>query len=239
MDTEFDILDVAGLEVQVVRKDIRNLHLGVYPPDGRIRIAVPQSMSDSAVRTAVVTRLSWIKRHQADFAGQARESAREMVTGESHWFLGRRYRLTVIEASGRPEVRLLNKSRLVLKCEAGTTTERRRAILEDWYRQRLRESADPLLRVWLEKLELRITDWQIRKMKTKWGSYSAKSGRVTLNLELAKKPRQCIDYIVLHELAHLLARRHGPEFKALLDTQMPRWRFVRAELGVLPIPDPI
>jgi hypothetical protein len=193
-------------------------------------------MPDSAVRAAVATRLDWIRRHQRNFEGQARESAREMATGESHWYLGRRYRLSIVETMGRPDVRIINHSAMELRCRPQSTAHERREILEDWYRAKLRALAAPLIRAWAAELGVSVGDWRIRKMKTKWGSCGIENARIWLNLELAKKPRRSVEYVLVHELAHLRERRHGTAFQTLLDEHMPRWRFLRAELGSLPVP---
>lgn len=235
MSTESETVSVRGIAVLVVRKEIKNLHLGVYPPDGHVRIAVPAAMPESAVRAAVASRLEWIRSRQTSFRAQARESVREMVTGESHWFLGRRYRLMVLEAEGRPGVGIVNHSRIQLHCPPGSSTEHRRAILEHWYRTRLRELAAPMVAAWASELDVGVAEWRIRKMKTKWGSCGRENQRIWLNLELVKKPRRCVEYVVVHELSHLRERRHGAPFKALLDEFLPRWKFLRAELGSLPI----
>jgi len=229
-------LQVGDLPVLVVRKAIKNVHLGVYPPDGRVRIAVPESMSESLVRATIAERLAWIRRQQASFENQARESLREMVNGESHWYLGRRYRLRVVEHLGIAGVRLPDHSTLELHCSPGADTARRRSVLEDWYREKLRAIADPMVKDWAAKMGVPVADWRIRKMKTKWGSCSIENRRIWLNLELAKKPRRTIQYVVIHELAHLRVRRHGDEFRAVLDEALPSWEHVRAELGALPIP---
>lgn len=234
MTTE-QIIVVGGLQVLVVRKEIRNLHLGVYPPDGHVRIAVPLVMADSAIRAAVASRLNWIRCRQASFANQARESVREMVNGESHWYLGRRYRLAVVETGGWSGVRIKHAT-MELQCPLGSSTEARRTILEGWYRARLRQLAEPMVKAWAAELDVPLHDWRIRKMKTKWGSCGVDHRRIWLNLELAKKPRRSIEYVVVHELSHLRERRHGEEFRALLDEHLPMWGHLKAELGSLPIP---
>ena len=237
MSTDLEVIAVRGIQVSVVRKDIKNLHLGVYPPDGHVRIAVPLSLSDAAIRAAVVTRFAWIRRHQIRFAEQRRESRREIVTGESHWYLGRRYRLSVVESSDKPGVRIANLHTIELRCRPGAGYDQRAAILESWYRTRLKELAAPIVESWSPVFGVEKADWRIRTMRTRWGSCSAANERIWLNLDLIKKPRRCLEYIVVHELAHLVERRHGRSFQALLDEFMPKWRFLRAELGALPITD--
>jgi predicted metal-dependent hydrolase len=229
-------IQLGDLDVLVVRKAVKNIHLGVYPPDGRVRIAVPSAMSDTLVRARIAERLPWIRRQQARFGGQARESLREMVNGESHWYLGRRYRLRVVQSPHMRGVRLPDHSTLELHCPPGAGASERRAVLEDWYREQLRATAAPLVKEWADKMGVTVADWRIRKMKTKWGSCGIEGRRIWLNLELAKKPRRSIEYVVIHELAHLRVRRHGDDFRALLDETLPNWEHVRAELGALPIP---
>jgi predicted metal-dependent hydrolase len=235
MTTEAHNLTVSGMRVSVVRKAIKNLHLGVYPPDGRVRVAVPLALSDAAVRVAVIGKLRWIRRQQAGFAHQARESDREMVSGESHYFLGRRYLLEVVDTRGKAGVVLRNRRTMELHTRSGVDAEQRERVLQRWYRERLLELVPPLLAKWQSSLRVEVAEWGIKKMKTKWGSCNPKAGRVWLNLELAKKPPECLEYVVVHELAHLLARHHDDRFHALLDRHLPRWRAVRAVLNREPL----
>jgi predicted metal-dependent hydrolase len=235
MSTEAVEIRVAGLAVQIVRKDIKNLHLGVYPPNGRVRVAVPLAVSDEAVRLAVIGRLGWIKRQRARFAAQHRQSAREMVSGESHYFLGRRFRLRVIVDSGASKVVLRNKATLDLYVHAGADTDTRRRVLLRWYRKELRALVTRLLAKWQPVVGVRVADWRIKKMKTKWGSCNSEASRVWFNLELAKKPARCLEYVVVHELVHLLEPHHTVRFRALLDEFMPRWRMAQEELKNSPL----
>ena len=229
-----DGLTAGGIDVSVVRKPIKNLHIGVYPPDGHVRVAAPDQTPDSVIRAAVTSRLGWIRRQRRGFWEQARESRREMVSGESHWVLGRRYRMAVVEGSGRPGVRLLRASVIELRCAPGTVVEKRAELLDRWYRRQLAGMIAPLLEQWQPRLGVVAADWRIRKMRTKWASCSL-TGRLWFNLELAKKPPRTLEYIVVHELAHLIDRRHGAEFQAILDRHYPGWRQARHELGVLPL----
>lgn len=223
-------MTVGGLAVEVVRKDIKNLHLGVYPPNGRVRIAAPVSMGDESIRLAVVEKLAWIKRQRAAFARQPRQSTREMASGESHYFLGRRYRLRVHEEDAPPRVAIRGLRVLDLFVRPGTSTERRLAILEGWYREQLKEIVPPMMDKWQRALRVRASAWAIKKMKTRWGTCTVDAGRIWLNLELGKKPLRSIEYVLVHELAHLRVRRHNEEFTKLLDVHLPDWRERRAEL---------
>jgi predicted metal-dependent hydrolase len=235
MTTNHSETTVQEIEVDVVRKDIKNLHLSVHPPDGQVRIAVPLAVTDDAARAAVVTRLSWIRRQQVLYRRQARETQREMVSGETHWYAGRRYRLRVVYEPGRARVTLPNRSTMELRCPPGTTGEGRRHVLDLWYRRQLEALISTLLDTWSPRVGVPRPSYGIRRMKTKWGSCSEATGRVWLNTELAKKPRRALEYVVVHELAHVAIHGHGDVFITLLDRLLPRWRFIRAELGSLPL----
>jgi len=235
MTTEPRRITVAGITVEVIRKDIKNLHLGVYPPHGRVRVAAPLLVSDDAVRLAVVDKLAWICRQREKFQEQPRQSLREMVNGESHYFLGQRYRLRVMEREGAPRVAIRGLDTLELSVRPGSTREQRERALQNWYRQELRFRVPTLLVRWQARLGVLASHWGIKRMKTQWGSCNPDIRRIWLNLELAKKPEGCIEYIIVHELMHLLERHHNDRFVALLDEHFPAWRHYRAELAGLPL----
>jgi predicted metal-dependent hydrolase len=228
-------IQVSGIAVDIVRKDIKNLHLGVYPPRGRVRVAAPLHLDDDAVRLAVISRLAWIRRQQAGFERQDRQSQRELVTGESHYFAGQRYRLDVIEHDGPPTVSVPNHTTMELRAPPGASRDARDAALQKWYRKRLKEQLLPLLAKWEPKVGVTVADVRIKKMKTRWGSCSAESRRIWLNLELAKKPPACLEYILVHKMVHFLKRHHTDRFRELMDEQMPSWRLYRAELNRAPL----
>ena len=231
MSIESRNITVSGLTVEVVRKSIKNLHLGVYPPQGRVRVAAPLAVDDEAVRLAVVGKLGWIKRQRAKFQAQPRQSQRRMVSGESHYFLGRRYRLRVHETTGALRIALRGIATMDLFVRPDTTVERREQVLHDFYRAELKRLLPELLEKWQPKLGIEARAWGIKRMKTKWGTCNIEARRIWLNLELAKKPVQCLEYILVHELAHLHERHHNDRFIALLDQQLPQWRLVRDELN--------
>lgn len=235
MSTEARQINVGGIQVAIVRKQIKNLHLGVYPPQGRVRVAVPLTVDDEAVRLAVIDKLGWIKRQRKRFVGQSRQSPREMVSGESHYFLGKRYRLRVTPHNGSGRVVMRGTASIDLFVRPGTTAEQRERVLQGWYRERLKELIPPLIAKWQPVLAVAVADWGIKRMKTKWGSCSTNAGRIWLNLELAKKPAACTEYIVVHEMVHLMERRHNERFTALMDRAMPHWRLHRDELNRLPL----
>lgn len=235
MTTEGSHLTVSGIRVEVVRKDIKNLHLGVYPPNGRVRIAAPRVLSTEAIRLAVIDKLGWIRRQKAKFAQQPRQSQREMVSGESHYFLGKRYRLRLHEHDAPARVAIRGIANLDLFVRPGSTCKQREAVLLRWYREQLKAHIAPLLAHWQPILGVQVSDWGVKKMKTKWGSCNPLFRRVWFNLELAKKPVQCLEYIVVHELVHLLERHHNERFAALLEANMPHWRQYRSMLAETPL----
>lgn len=235
MSTDAAQLSVGGFEVEVVRKPIKNLHLGVYPPHGRVRVAAPLEMGDEAVRLAVVTRLAWIKRQQAKFAAQPRQSERRYVSGETHFFLGQRYRLNLIEGARAGQVRVRNSKTIDLHVRNDSDLAIRERVFLDWYRRELRARARPLMEHWAAEYGIATPNWGIKRMKTKWGTCNIEARRVWLNLELIKKPPQCLEYVIVHELAHFFERNHTEQFVALLDRMLPHWRMVRDELNAEPL----
>ncbi|PKM09511.1 MAG: metal-dependent hydrolase [Gammaproteobacteria bacterium HGW-Gammaproteobacteria-7] len=228
-------MEVGGIAVEVVRKEIKHLHVGVYPPHGRVRVAAPLRLEDEAVRLAVVSRLAWIRRHQSGFEQQDRQSQREMVTGESHYFLGRRYLLDVTEGMRRPSVSLVDNTTMRLQVRPGADREEREAVLQRWYRRQLREQLGGLVARWEPRVGRTITELRIRRMKTRWGSCNADARRIWLNLELVKKPVVCLEYILVHEMVHLIERQHTERFQKLMDQLMPTWRICRDELNRAPL----
>jgi predicted metal-dependent hydrolase len=235
MNTEKHQIIVNDITVEVVRKAIKNLHLGVYPPHGRVRVAAPLAVSDDAVRLAVIGKLAWIKRQQAKFEAQPRQSKREMVRGESHYFLGHRYRFRIIENQGAAKVVLRKNTFMDFHVRPGTSADQREQILYRWYRKQLKALVPSLLQKWQLVLGVQVADWGIKKMKTKWGACTIDARRIWINLELAKKPVQCLEYIIVHELVHLLARNHNDRFQKLMDQFMPQWRVHREELNRAPL----
>ena len=228
-------IDVQGTPVEVVRKDIKNLHVGVYPPSGRVRVAAPVRLDEDAVRLAVISRLGWIRRKQAEFKQQDRQSQREFVTGESHYFEGRRYRIDVTEHDAQRTVRLLNNTTMGLHIHPGDSRETREAVLYRWYRRQLRDRLPPLLSKWEPEVGQNVTEVRIKRMKTRWGTCNRAARRIWLNLELVKKPASCLEYIVVHEMVHLIERSHNDRFRDLMDRLMPQWRMHRNELNRAPL----
>jgi len=230
-----DALVVGDLRVELVRKPIKNLHLGVYPPDGRVRVAAPPTVSDDAIRLAVVSRMGWINGQRAKFLGQARQSERDFVSGETHFHLGRRFRLRLIEQPGASRVGITSGHRIELKVPVGADRDFRERVFQRWQRELLRERGSRLVGDWAARLDVPPPMIGIKRMKTKWGGCNPAANRIWLNLELVKKSPECISYLVVHEMSHLIVPNHGDEFLRLLDRHMPNWRSQRDELNHAPL----
>ena len=230
----FDVLSLGDLTVDVVRKDIKNLHLSVHPPTGRIRIAAPQFLEIDAIRAYAISRIAWIRTNQKKLRAQLREPEREYIDRESHFVWGERVLLQVIQSSGPPSVRLEHRSLILTARDDLPHGERHRAI-DSWYREILRSAAEPSIARWEAQLGVKSGSLFVQRMKTKWGSCNPHNGNVRLNTELGKKPLECLDYVILHELAHLLETTHSDAFFAILDRNLPQWRDIRRLLNSLPL----
>jgi len=235
MNTGNHSIKVGRLKIDIVRKDIKNLHLAVYPPNGRIRIAVPLHISDDNVRLAIIKRLPWIKRQQKKLSDQPRQSVRRFVTGESHYYQGRRFRLYVDKSGNGCGVEIKNSKSITLYAKTDSSEEQRRHIMTEWYRMELKKILPPLIDKWQTVIGVELNDWRIKRMKTKWGSCNPAVGRIWLNLELAKKPITCLEYIIAHELVHLHEPTHNQVFINLMNKFMPNWRLYRDKLNSSPI----
>lgn len=227
-------IKLGDLVVDVVLKDIKNIHLSVYPPDGAVRISAPKRMSLDTIRLFAISRLTWIKQQQKTLREQERETPRDYVERESHYVWGKRYLLELREVDAAPTVELRHK-RLILHVRPGTSYASREAVLEEWYRQQLKAAVAPLLARWEPLLGVPIRRFFVQRMKTKWGSCNHYQRTIRLNTELAKKPPECLEYLVVHELAHLIEPTHNARFVALMDRFMPQWRMRRELLNRLPV----
>lgn len=234
MSTASAYLTIRGIEIDVIYKDIKNLHIGVYPPLGRVRVAAPTRLNDDQVRLAVIQRLPWIKRQREQLKAAPRQTEREMITGESHYVWGLRKRLKVVERNGRTHLEV-DGDRLLLYTSGQTTAGQRRTALDQWYRGQLREAIPAVLNTWEQKLEVSVPKWTIRRMKTKWGSCSRETRHLWFNVELAKKHPDCLEYVVVHEMAHYFERNHGELFTKLMDKYLPDWRSRRDSLNGSPL----
>ena len=225
---------IGAMPVEVTVKPIKHLHLSVVPPDGTVRISAPEGMSPAHVRAYAVGKLSWIRKQQSRFEGQQRESPRQVVERESHHLWGRRLLLQIQEVNAAPRIEV-HPRRLVLFVRAGATAEKRQSILAAWYRDELRKEATILIDKWQRRLHVQANKLFIQAMTRRWGSCNPTSRNIRLNTQLAQKPKACLDYVVLHELAHLRVPSHGEEFIALLDVHLPDWQERRRLLNSLPL----
>lgn len=231
MSTRINLGEIA---VDVVFKDIKNVHLGVYPPTGRVRISAPTRMSLDNIRVFAISKLAWIKQQQKKLREQVRETPREYLDRESHYVWGKRYLLKVVEADATPEVELKH-SRMLLRVRPGTNEEKMQDIVDQWYREQIKAVAPPLIAKWETLMGVTVDRVFVQKMKTKWGSCNPAKRHIRLNTDLAKKPRECLEYIVVHEMAHLLEPTHNIRFIALMDQFMPSWSVLRDQLNQLPV----
>ncbi len=228
---QFHLGDIA---VDVVQKDIRNIHLSVHPPTGKVRIAAPLRMDLDTIRVFAITKLAWIKSQQKKLREQERETPREYLDRESHYVWGKRYLLQMVEKDAAPSVELKH-NRMILQLRPATSHENKQALLDAWYREQIKEFAPPLIAKWERIIGVQTERFFVQKMKTKWGSCNPGPKNIRLNTDLAKKPLSCLEYIVAHELTHLLERHHNDRFTTLMDAHMPQWRQYREMLNSLPL----
>jgi len=226
-------IELGNIIVDVEHKDIKNIHLSVYPPNGKVHISAPNRMDLDTIRVFAISKLQWIKKQQETIKKQARETPREYLTRESHYFLGKRYLLKVIISDSSPKVILKHKE-IELHIRPDTTIEKRKEILEEWYRNEIKKLLPDIISKWEQVIGVQSNEFGVKKMKTKWGTCNTEAKRIWLNLELAKKPMECIEYIVVHELLHLIERKHNERFIGLMNKYMPKWKFHRDELNRLP-----
>lgn len=227
-------IKLGDITVDVIRKDIKNIHLSVYPPAGKVRISAPSRIDLDTIRVFAVSKLGWIKQQQRKLQEQERESLREYLDRESHFVWGKRYLLKIVEAEEPPFVEIKH-SQLLLQVRPGSDRFKKQAVLEEWYRQLLKQVIPPLIGKWEPILGVKVERFFVRRMKTKWGSCNHTAGTIRLNTELAKKPRKCLEYIVVHEMIHVLEPTHNERFRALMDQFLPQWQAYREELNRLPV----
>ncbi len=211
------------------------MHLAVYPPTGRIRLAAPLKTDAEVIRLFAISKIGWIKKHIKNFKEQPRESPREFQSGESHYFMGKRYLLKVVEEEGSQSVQIKGLKTIQLNVRPNTSAEARAILLKEWYRKELKSQLPELVTKWEKIIGVKCNDWGVKQMRTKWGACNIEAKRIWLNLELAKKPQLCLEYIIVHELIHLLERNHNDRFVSLMNKFMPKWRLHRDELNNLPV----
>ena len=215
-------LIISEIPIKIVRKSIKNLHIRVYPPDGCVQVTAPLYVTDDHIRLAVVARLDWIKKHQSNCQAQPRQLPQGIISGESHYLFGHCYQLEVIDRPGQHQVAIANNRTLQLFVNPGTSTKNKALVLTEWYREQLKLEIPDLLNKWQPIIGKQVAAWGIKKMKTRWGSCNIQQRRIWLNLELAKKPIECLEYVLVHELVHLWERHHNQRFQAYMDRYLPQ-----------------
>jgi hypothetical protein len=226
-----DKITIGNIDIDLIRKNIKNIHLSVYPPDGRVRLAVPERMNDEAVRLFATSKLAWITKQRKKFSEQDRQTAREFVSGESHYYFGTRYLLNVVETTGKQHIELRGNKYIDLYVRPESTVEKREKIMSDWYRQSLKKIIPAYIKKWEAIMGVTVNDWGVKLMKTRWGTCNVQDKRIWINLELAKKNPQCLEYIIVHEMVHLLERHHNEKYKAYMDRFLPNWKSIKDELN--------
>jgi len=227
-------LDLGGISVDVVFKDIKNIHLSVYPPTGRVRISAPERMKLDTIRIFAISKLDWIKRQQIVIHGQERETPREYLDRESHYLWGKRYLLQILEVDAAPGVQLI-PGKMQLRVHPRESEDARQAIIAQFYREQIKAAVPSLIARWAPVMGVTVDKFYVQQMKTKWGSCNPRARTIRLNTELAKKPKECLEYIVAHEMAHLLEPTHNARFIALMDLFMPNFQLLRDQLNQLPV----
>ena len=231
-----ETIELGDVVIELTRKGVKHVHLSVHPPDGRVTLVAPTGTRLDVARTYAISRLSWIRKRQKEFSGQEREPQREFISRESHFLWGQRHLLTVEEREERPSVRVAGKQ-LVLTVRPGSDRMKRASVVHDWHKALLHEQVPALIGRWAPRLRVRVAGYFLQRMRTKWGSCNHSARTIRLNTELVKKPRDLLEYVVVHELAHLRVPSHGERFVALLDEHYPNWRAARVDLNELPVPD--
>lgn len=229
-----ETIQIGELSIRVTKKDIKNVHLSVYPPDGRVTLTAPSETRIDVARAYAISKLAWIRQQQRKFESQARETPREFIERESHYLWGRRHMMTVIHREGKPAISLDHR-RITLRVRPNTGRPKRQQLVHEWHKSLLHSVVPALIRKWERKLDVKVSRYFLQRMKTKWGSCNHRARHIRLNTELVKKPKDLLDYVILHEMAHLLEPKHSPRFVQLLDTHYPCWREARAELNELPL----
>lgn len=228
------MIQLGEIAISVTRKNIKHVHLSVHPPSGRVTMAAPLATRSEVARAYAVSKLGWIRGQQAKLRGQARETPRQFVERESHYLWGRRYLLTAIEVEAKPSVRLSHR-KITLTVRRGSGRAKRDAVMHAWHKSLLHETLPGLIRKWESKLGVEVADYFLQRMKTKWGSCNHRARHIRLNTELVKKPRDLIEYVVVHEMVHLIEPSHSERFISILQQHYPRWRDARAELNEFPL----
>ena len=229
-----ETIRLGEIAIAVTRKDIKHVHLSVHPPSGRVTLVAPKGTRPAVARAYAISRLGWIRNQQSRFRSQARESRRQYVERESHYLWGRRYLLSVREVDAKPSINLGHR-RITLTVRPGSRQAKRETVMHEWHKSLLHAAVPGLIRKWEPKLGVKVAGYYLQRMKTKWGGCNHKARNIRLNTELVKKPRDLLEYVVVHEMLHLIAPTHSEQFLTLLSKHYPSWREARAELNELPL----
>lgn len=229
-----ETIQLGEISIAVTKKDIKNVHLTVHPPDGRVTLAAPYNTRLEVARAYAISKLVWIREQQRKLKSQARETPRQFVERESHYVWGRRYLMTVDYQDVKPSVVLSNK-RIILIVRPGCSAEKRAEVMHEWHKSLLHEFVPPLIDKWERKLKVSVSGYFLQRMKTKWGSCNHEAGSIRLNTELVKKHKDLIEYVIVHEMVHLIEPTHNDRFASILDEHYPSWRDARSELNELPL----
>lgn len=224
-------MEIHGINIAVERKRIKNLHLAVYPPDARVHVSSPDYLEDNDIRSFIISKWDWVEAQRKKILSQDRQTEREYVSGESYYHLGSAYRLRVIEEVHCPHTIQKQGNFLIMTVQPCTTTENRALVLREWQRAELKTVLQEIVPVWLARTEESDVTWEVKQMRAQWGSCIAKKRHLLLNLELARVPRSCIEYVVLHEIIHLKINNHSKLFESLMTKYMPNWRSRRTEIN--------
>jgi predicted metal-dependent hydrolase len=227
-------IQLADVAIELTRKPVKNVHLAVHPPAGHVTLVAPMDTRVDVARAYAATRLGWIRQQQARFRAQSREAPARFVNRESHYLWGRRHLLTVVERDARPMV-AVDHRRITLVVRPETSVEKRRQVMHAWHREVLHRAVPQLIAKWERTLGVSVSGYYLQRMKTRWGACNHRAGTIRLNTELVKKPRDLLEYVIVHEMLHLIERTHGPRFVDLLDGFYPTWREARTELNELPL----
>lgn len=229
-----DTILIGDLAITVTRKDIKHVHLSVYPPSGRVRLVAPTGTRLDVARAYAISKIGWIRDQRARLQGQARETRRRFIGRETHHLWGRRYLLSVVEENAKPWVRLSHR-RITLSVRPGSSVTKRAEVMHDWQKGLLHGAVPALIERWESRLGVKVAGYFLQRMKTKWGGCNRRTGHIRLNTELVKKPKDLLEYVVVHEMLHLIEPTHSARFVGLLDRHYPGWREARAELNALPL----
>jgi len=229
-----ELIQLGDIQITVSRKAVKNVHLSVHPPVGHVTLVAPSETRIEVIRAYAISKLGWIRNQQDKLINQSRETPRQYVERESHYLWGRRYLLSVIEKDVKPTV-ILDHQRITLVVRPGSDVQKRAEVIHEWHKSLLHEAVPALISKWEQKLKVKVTGYFLQRMKTKWGSCNHDAGNIRLNTELVKKPKDLLEYVIVHELAHLLEPTHSDRFVAILDEHYPTWREARIELNELPL----